>query len=207
MMQDCIDWIIESITFIDLVQVLATSVIAFATFVLWLATRNLARASKQKPFAVCFMESSLHSLHAVNVMVKNTGNAAAFDIKVNITPALPKVGVQCDYETETNRKISILAPDQPLSCAAFQIQETPEDIKKYPLKEFNVIVSWASKPKGQNRETISYTIGNIDDFRRKWTDNGLHEIHQALEKSNAHFEKTAKHLETISKHFETPKEK
>ena len=96
---------------------------------------------------------------------------------------------------------------QSLSIAAFEIKETPEDIKKTPLKEFNVIVSWASTPKGQNRETIGYAMGNIDDFRRKWTDNGLHEIHQALEKSNAHFEKTAKHLETISKHFETPKEK
>ncbi len=187
--------------FIDLLGVLATSVIAVATIVLVYVTWNLARVSKREPFVVCFMESSLHSLRAVNFIVKNTGNATAFDIKVNTTPALPKVGVQRKDATETNRKISILPPEQSLSIEAFSIQKPP--IKTLP--EYRVTVSWATKPKGKKCNPIAYTIGHIDDFRRKWTEDGLHEIRQELKESKQQFEKTAKQLERIANHLEPPK--
>ncbi len=186
--------------FIDLLGVLATSVIAVATIVLVYVTWNLARVSKRKPFVVCFMESSLFSVVALHLVVKNTGNATAFDIKVNITPALPKRGIQCDDETETNRKISVLPPDHDLLSGAFQIEE-------FPIKEFNATVSWATKPNGKQQKPITYTIGHIDDFRRGWKEDGLHEINTQLKGFKRHFEKTARHLERITKHLEPPQDK
>ncbi len=176
--------------YIDLLGVLATGVIAFATVILVYVTWNLARVSKRKPYVVCFIESSLAGFSFFILIAKNTGNATAFDIEVSITPALPDGGgIQIEGEIETNRKISILAPDQRLSSAVFQIKRTPEDIKENPLKEFNVIISWATKPKGKKRKTISYTMGHIDDFKREWTHNGLHQIHRELKEIKEHFKK------------------
>ncbi len=185
--------------FIDLFGVLATGVIAVATIVLVYVTWNLARVSKREPFVVCFMESSLSSVLALHFIVKNTGNATAFDIKVNITPALPIEGVQCDDGTETNRKISVLPPEHNLLSGAFQIKE-------FPIKEFNVTVSWATKPNGKQQKPITYTIGHIDDFRRGWKEDGLHEINTQLKEFKRHFEKTARYLEKIEKHLEPPKD-
>ncbi len=187
--------------YIDLLGDLSTGVIAVATIVLAFVTWNLARVSKREPFVVGFMESSLHTLRAVNFIVKNTGNATAFDIKVNITPALPKGGVEYGDETETNRKISILPPEQSLSSEAFSLKEPP--IKTLP--EYRVTVSWAIKPKGKKRETVTYTIGHVDDFRRKWTEDGLHEIRQELKESKKQFEKATNQLVRIANHFDPPK--
>ncbi len=192
-MQKIIDWIIESITFIDLVQVLATVVIAFATFVLWLATRNLARVSERKPYVVGNLESTEYDPHYVNFVLINTGNAPAFNVEANIKPALPDIkGNPIEGETETNRSTLILPPNQNFSFRGFHSANAP-------MKKFDITISWTSKPNGKNRETLTHSIDNKGN-RCGWKTYGLDRIARE-------FEKTTEHLEEIKKHLKPPQDK
>lgn len=69
-----------------------------------------------RPFVICGIESSLADPTALNLEVRNTGNAAAFDIKTKVTPLLPKAnGVVDEGETETLVDVSYFPPRQILS--------------------------------------------------------------------------------------------
>ena len=187
--------------FIDLLGVLATGVIAFATVVLVYVTWVLARVSKREPFVICNIESSAASVIALHLIIKNTGNATAFDINAKIFPALPDIhGDPRKDKTETNFCISLLPPNQGFPYMSFQVKDIPEE-------PFDVIVSWASKPKGRKRKSISYTMGSRDDFGRGWEEKGLDQIAKELKLFRTQFEKITKHLEKIIRYLEPPQDK
>ncbi len=171
-MQEVIDWIIESITFIDLVQVLATVVIAFATFVLWLATRNLARVSKRAPFVVCSLGPSQTIANELNAIIINTGNATAFDIEVHF---------EADTESPKNKKelilnFSLLTPGQILRPDS-NLEGWETQTKIY------VTITWALKPtrrKQNKQKPLKYIIDDSDKNERGSSENGLKNITKEL---------------------------
>lgn len=109
-------WVIAN--FVTLTQVLAALVTAVATIALWRVTRvlaiettTLAKMTAQ-PFVVCWLESSASSAIALNLTLRNTGNATAFDIRMVLTPALPENPNQAPTEnnSETVFRTSLLPP-------------------------------------------------------------------------------------------------
>ncbi len=192
-MQEFIDWISHYNNLIMSVQVLIAGVTAFATVVLAFVTRNLARVSKREPYVVGNLESAEYEPRYVNFVIKNTGNAIAFNIKVNITPAIPDIdGTPIKGETENNFKVLILPPNQKFSFLGF-------DSRKAPMEKFDVTISWASKPKGKRRKSLTHSIDNRGN-QGGWGVKGLDRIARE-------FEKTTKHLEEIKEHLEPPQDK
>lgn len=178
-MQDFINWFSDYGNLITSVQVLATGVIAFATVVLWLATRNLARVTKPKPFVIGYLESSEYHPRYVNFVIINTGNAPAFDIEVNVFPALPDIdGKSLEGETETVNSVFILPPNQKFSFQGF-------DTRPAPMEKFDVTISWASRPKSSKREVLTHSIRNIGNGG--WEVKGLDRIARELEKIAKNF--------------------
>ncbi len=202
-MQEVIDCIIESITFIDLVQIIVAGVTAFAAIALVMATIALIRVTKRKPFAVCTIESSEIAFTALNVVIRNTGNATAFDINTKITPPIPNPdGKMPEGETETNLYVSILPPEQGFPHRVFQSWNSP-------VKKFNVNISWASKPNGWEwqRKSLTYIIDNSDELRSGFIVGGVHKITQELVTFNKQLKLFKKQFEKIVKYLEPPQDK
>lgn len=167
---------------LTLAQVFAALVTAAATYALWRATRVLAVETTvlakmtAQPFVVCWLESSGASAVALNLTLRNTGNATAFDIKLKLSPALPKAnGGASDNPDEMSFETSLLPPGQLLSIQGVMGRDVHD-------KVFSTHISWASKPESGERETLSYCFEPKDGFRGGWNTKGVHEIAEELEK-------------------------
>ena len=192
-MQEFIDWISHYNNLIMSVQVLIAGVTAFATVVLVYITWVLARLSKREAYVVGNLESTEYEPRYVNFVIRNTGNATAFDIKVNITPAIPDIyGKPIKGETENNFRVLILPPNQKFSFLGFDSREAPMDT-------FDVTISWASKPKGKRKKSLTHSIDNRGN-QGGWRVKGLDRIARECEK-------TSEHLKKIEKHLKPPQDK
>ena len=163
-------------------QLAAAAVTAIATIALWRVTRVLAVETKtlaamtSRPFVVCSLESSPASAIALNLTLRNTGNATAFDVKLELSPALEKPdGSQPDDPTMTTWEISLLPPGQALTTQGVLGP-------KVHVKVFSAKVSWASLPGAIVRESLSYKFEPKDGFRGGFASKGLHNIAEELEK-------------------------
>jgi hypothetical protein len=121
-----IAWITVGENMLTIAQLAAAFITALATFALWRVTRVLAVETSElakmtsRPFVICGIESSLADPTALNLVLRNTGNAAAFDIKTRVTPPLPQSnGTIGEGETETLVDVSYLPPGQVLSRKGF----------------------------------------------------------------------------------------
>jgi hypothetical protein len=177
-----IAWLSNGENALAAAQVAVALVTALATLALWRVTRVLAVETSalakmtSRPFVVCALESSGASAVALNLALRNTGNATAFDIKLNMSPALPKPnGANPDDERLTTHDISLLPPGQVLNIQGVMGPEVHD-------KVFNVSVSWASMPGASERETLAYEIEAKDGFRGGWNTKGPHHIAEELEK-------------------------
>lgn len=129
-----------------------------------------------RPFVVCSLESSGASAIALNLTLRNTGNATAFDVKLELSPALEKPdGNPPDDPTKTTWEISVLPPGQALATQGVM------STKVYG-KVFASTISWAGMPGASVRESISYSFEPKDGFRGGWNTKGLHQIAEELEK-------------------------
>jgi hypothetical protein len=180
--ENLVNWFAEAENALSFAQLVAAFVTALATFALWRVTRVLAVETKtlaamtSRPFVVCGIESSLADAQALNLVLRNTGNATAFDVIAKITPPLPKQnGRSAEDATETMLDVSFLPPSLVLPRKGFMSREIQETT-------FNVEVSWSLMPGATKRETLSYTMEPQDGFRGGWTEKGLHQIAQELEK-------------------------
>ncbi len=181
-MQEFIDWFSKYDNLIPFVQVFVAGVTAFATVVLAFVTRNLARVSEQKPYVICSLESSLSTPRFVNFVIINTGNAPAFDIKAETSPPIPYVdGSEPELDVGSDFSILTLPPNQKCSFSGF-------DITKFPMKKFDITISWALKPNGKRQKPLTHSINNRGD-RGGWHDKSLDEIARELEKITKHFRK------------------
>ncbi|WP_297772109.1 hypothetical protein [uncultured Roseovarius sp.] len=180
--ENAVAWFTEAANILSFAQLVAAFVTAIATFALWRVTRVLAvetqtlAAMTSRPFVVCGIESSLADATALNLVLRNTGNATAFDVKAKITPPLPKPnGQPVENATETLLDVSFLPPGLVLPRKGVMSRDIPETT-------FSVEVSWSLMPGATNRETLTYTMEAKDGFRGGWGEKGLHQIAQELEK-------------------------
>lgn len=181
-MRGIIDGFAEAGNSLAAAQVVAAFVTALATLALWRATKVLAIETSAlakmtaHPFVVCYLRSGETNPQAMNLTLENTGNATAFDIKLRIMPALPGPNSRGVVEKdETLFEASLLPPGRDLRIQAVMSTEAYG-------QQFSVEVSWAQRPAGSTRESLSYMFEPKDGFRAGWRTKGLHEIAEELEK-------------------------
>lgn len=182
-------WFTNAENALSFAQLVAAFVTAIATFALWRVTRVLAVETKtlaamtSRPFVVCSLESSEASAVALNLTLRNTGNATAFDVKLQLTPALENPdGSPPDDQASTSWEISLLPPSQALTTQGVMGP-------KVSGKVFSATVSWAALPGASIRESLSYSFEPKDGFRGGWNSKGLHHIAEELEKLRRNVDK------------------
>lgn len=163
-------------------QVAAAFVTAIATIALWRVTRVLATETASlakmtaRPFVICYMRSSNSSPTAMELSIENTGNATAFDIKLKVTPAVPRPDPLAIVEADaTTFEVSLLPPGKDLPIQGV-LSTDAHDLK------FFAEVSWSLMPQSIERDSLSYQFRAADGFRAGWRVKGLHEIAEQLEK-------------------------
>lgn len=177
-----LDWIAVGDNILTSAQLVAAFITAMATFALWRVTRVLAVETSElakmtsRPFVICGLESSLADPTALNLVLRNTGNAAAFDIEAEITPPLPKAdGTNVEGETKTSVHVSYLPPGQIISPQGVMSRDI------YDV-EYNLKISWASSPRSTEREELNYMFEARDGFSGGFKSKGMHEIANELGK-------------------------
>lgn len=128
---------------------LSTAVLAVLTFFLARATANMARATSC-PQVVASIEVNQWSVIHFDLVLQNTGNATAFDIRVEFAnPPQLADGKQGDPFPFT--KVSLLRPGQTLISFL-------ADFENLEGATYVVNVSWKSRPNVFQREFLTYEI-------------------------------------------------
>jgi len=171
------------------VGVLATAV---ATIALVWITRVLARETKrlaeigQQPQIVFTIEPSEVEISFLESTIENTGNASAFDIRIEFDPRIEIVDAQGDTRPPID-KISVLKPGQKISnflCTYGELK----------TRSFSVTTSWRRAPKSEIVESLSYKI-NLAELEGLLRMSGpdkarsLEKIAKALENLDSGFKK------------------
>lgn len=167
---------------LTLVQVFSALATAVATIALWRVTKVLAVETKTlakmtaQPFVVCWLESSAGDALAMNLTLRNTGNATAFDVKMTMTPALSlrSDGTPAEGDTSTVFNPSLIPPGQMSRIRGDLAQNIHDTI-------FNVVISWSDRPGSENREELEYSFEPKDGFRAGYNPKGVDDIAKSLE--------------------------
>ncbi|ANG96764.1 hypothetical protein A8A54_09955 [Brucella pseudogrignonensis] len=180
--QSILSWMSDSANFLTLAQLFAALITAAATIALWRVTRVLAVETKTlakmtaQPFIVCSLRSSAADATALDLIIQNTGNAVAFNIKVVITPPLPAYnGSTSDEITETVIEISMLPP-------SLNFQKQGVMGRYVHDKTFAAHIEWASLPQGSQIESLDYQFKADDGFRGGWNVKGMHQLVEEVAK-------------------------
>lgn len=179
--ENLLKWFTEADNVLSFAQLVAAFVTALATFALWRVTRVLAVETKtlaamtSHSFVVGTFEQSAAGSGTFDVVLRNTGNSTAFDIKLKFEPALPKGDGQADLEKETSFEASILSPGQHLPLSAVMFRDAPET-------NFKVFVSWSSAPSSKDRNQMNYETKIYTGRSLGWNVKGTHDIANELEK-------------------------
>lgn len=139
---------------VEPVQIAISAVTAFAsvalvgaTYALMRATGRLADVSSQ-PMVVATLEPSIWDMSLIELVIANTGNASAFNIKISFTPDLTKEGEHGNYVVN---EISLLRPDQ-------SIKSFLSEANAFLNREFHVEASWQKHPESSQRDAIAYSL-------------------------------------------------
>jgi hypothetical protein len=150
--ESVVAWFTEAANALIFAQLVAAFVTAIATIALWRVTRVLAVETKtlaamtSKPFVVSSFESSGADPTAINLTLRNSGNATAFDVKFRIVPAPPKAnGQPADNPQQSTFDISLLPAGQVLPLQGVMGRDVSD-------ASFEIWVSWTSLPGGKQRE-------------------------------------------------------
>lgn len=177
--------------FLEFLPVVVTAV---ATVLLWKVTKVLATETrklasmKPRPFVVGTFSSSSASSAALNFSLLNTGDATAFDVVLSVSPSIREPNGAEPKEGSADRiYVNILAPRREVVTKVAFATEIPTQVYK-------VSVSWLEKPKGTDRQMISYETQASDGFGAAWGENGLHQIHKEVEGIRLSAQKIAKKL-------------
>jgi len=157
-----------------IVLVFFTGILAIFTGVLAKKTAVLAKMTSQ-PFVICSLDSSEVDATALNLTLRNTGNGAAFDVKLELSPSLPEPNGNPATDEKFTRNVSLLPPENALTLRVVMGRDVHD-------KNFTATISWASRPGAKNRETLSYTFSPYDGFQAGVSTKGLHHIAKELEK-------------------------
>lgn len=173
-------WFSEPANILAFAQLVAAAVTALATIALWrvtcvLATETTALAKMtSRAFVISSFESSGVEPTALNLVLRNTGNATAFDVKLRMTPALPNPSGEQVIDLEaTTFEASLLPPGQALTIKGVMSWHVHETV-------FHVMTSWAQTPNGEDREELSYKTEPKDGFQGGWKAKGLHDVAEEI---------------------------
>ncbi|MEA5671445.1 hypothetical protein VA602_08825 [Pseudomonas sp. MH2] len=144
-------------------NMLAAVVTAIATIFLWRVTKLLAKETTRmveaadQPHVVAILSRNRWSVKHFDLVVENTGNATAYDIKISFNPPLEngearRQGAKIPFE-----QVSVLKPGQ-------ELRSYLADITLLEGKSFEVTISWRHGSKERPRETNSYTL-NMADYK------------------------------------------
>ena len=148
-------------TFIAVGGLLGTLVTAVATLFLWRVTKLLAVETKRmaeasaQPHVVATLDPNRWSMRHFDLKVDNTGNATAYDIKVDFTPPLINGEGRAGGMAVPFENISLLKPGQGVSSY----------LAEYPIvrkQAYSVRVSWRRSFADSQREENVYTINMAD---------------------------------------------
>ncbi|MFD1482550.1 hypothetical protein [Paracoccus nototheniae] len=163
-------------------QVFAGVVTALATIALWRVTRVLAVETKvlakmtSQPFVVLNFESSGADPTAINLTLRNTGNATAFDVKLRITPAPPQANGQPAANPEQKAaEVSLLPPGQVLPLQGVMSRDVGDAV-------YEVWVSWSRMPGSSEREELTYKTEPEHGFRGGFHTKNVHHVVAEIEK-------------------------
>lgn len=130
----------------------ATIALGYFTWVLARETKRLSKATAQA-HVVATLEPNHWSLMHVDLIVTNTGNAAAHDVSVSFNPEFDN-GDHTDKRRPL-RHISVLKPGQSMSSYV-------GDYKGFNEKTFEVSTSWKHHPAERKRQSLSYELSMGD---------------------------------------------
>lgn len=129
------------------VTMAATIVLAGFTWVLARATKQLAEVSSQ-PQVTATIQPNLWSMMHCDLVVENSGNAAAYDVVLVISPVPEQAEARGDSELPLSN-ISVLRPGQ-------EMKSFLSDVESVADLEFKMEVSWKRHPRDKKRDKVSY---------------------------------------------------
>lgn len=131
----------------------ATIALGYFTWVLAKETKRLSRASAQAHVVATIEPNPWASNHA-DLIVTNTGNAAAHEIQFQFTPPLPASPYHKNGSVPL-QNISILKPGHSLHSHLSEFKEVSK-------RTYRVSVSWKLHPAASKREHLSYDLSMTD---------------------------------------------
>ena len=148
-------------TFIAVGGLLGSLVTAVATLFLWRVTKLLAVETKRmaeasaQPHVVATLDPNRWSMRHFDLKVDNTGNATAYDIKVDFTPPLINGEGRAGAIAVPFENISLLKPGQGMSSYLAEYSIVSRRV-------YSVRVSWRRSFADSTREENTYTINMAD---------------------------------------------
>ena len=148
-------------TFIAFGGLLGTLVTAVATLFLWRVTKLLAVETKRmaeasaQPHVVATLDPNRWSMRHFDLKVDNTGNATAYDIKVDFTPPLINGEGRAGAMAVPFENISLLKPGQGMGSYLAEYSIVSKRV-------YSVRVSWRRSSADSQREENVYTINMAD---------------------------------------------
>lgn len=124
--------------------VVATAVLAYLT---WMLASRTAR-----PQVVASLEPNRWAMNYLDLHLANTGNASAFDIRVQFVPPLPLLDdVREQRGKPALSEISVLRPGQHMQTSQCPFSAALED-------KYEVRVEWKRHPAAKRPEKLTYTL-------------------------------------------------
>lgn len=138
-----------------IVTAVATVVLGFVTWVLARETKVLSRATAQA-HVTATLEPNQWSINFLDIVVENSGNAPAYEIKVEFDPELPNFEGEKRESKAPLSSISLLRPGQAMQSNLCPVAPIVD-------KTYRVTISWSHRPRAKRRETLSYDL-SMQDF-------------------------------------------
>lgn len=136
------------------VTAIATIGLGIFTWVLARETKRLSNATAQA-HVVATLEPNDWAINHLDLIVTNTGNAAAHDVEVTFSPELEKYKGNLSGERPLKR-VSVLKPGQSLSSYV-------GEFSLYNKKTYQITTSWKHRPAEKRRLSLSYEQ-SLDDY-------------------------------------------
>lgn len=149
-MLDILNTLFESDTAAMWVTAFAIIGLLAATIVLALLTLNLARASSQGQIVVSIGPSRWSHMH-LEYAVSNIGSGPAFDVEISIDPPLFAFRDEAKQKELPFNNMSVVKPKSTLTSFMGEWSDYMDD-------DFTVTTSWAGRPKGRKRQSITYKM-------------------------------------------------
>lgn len=158
-----------------IVTALATGVLAWVTWLLWKSTSRMAAATSE-PYVVATLEPNRWSFIHLDLVLENTGNGPAFDVRIEFAPSIARErGGSADVQPM--ERVAVLRPGQVLRDYLSKGGDFLE-------KSYRVSLSWKTSPTARERVTNDYDldIKHYNKFIQLGGNDPLFQIAQELKK-------------------------